>query len=184
MTKCLAVFIDAANLWEVQKAKAKLLDLAKLKKHLKSTHHATDIKVYYYDAFPESDTRDYDVSGKHRFYVYLEKALKFIVRKKPLKQIRIGTGRRVAVEEKGNMDVELAIDVVNQINNYNEVVLISGDSDFLALIRFIHSHGKKVFVYSSRNNVSTELRTGGDGYIDILKIDKDIWRGDLRRRDH
>ena len=35
MTKCLAVFIDAANLWEVQKAKAKLLDLAKLKKHLK-----------------------------------------------------------------------------------------------------------------------------------------------------
>lgn len=41
---------------------------------------------------------------------------------------------------------------------------------------------KKVYVYSSRNNISTELRTGGDGYNDILNIKADIWRGELKRR--
>lgn len=180
--KTVFVFIDAANLWEVQKAKAKILDLEKLKNYLKSTHEASKIKVYYYDAYPKPGTRDHDVGNKHRFYVYLEKALKFVVRKKPLKQIRVETERGTVVEEKGNMDVELAIDVVNQVRKYDEAVLFSGDSDFLALARFIHSRSKKVYIYSSRNNISTELRTGGDGYTDILKIQADIWRGDLKRR--
>lgn len=183
MSKKVFVFIDAANLWEVQKAKAKVLDLEKLKRYLKTQHSATEIKVYYYDAYPKQETRDHDVSGKFRFYVYLEKALKFVVRKKPLKQIRVETERGPVIEEKGNMDVELAIDVVNQAKNYNEAIFFSGDSDFLALIRFVHSRNKKVFVYSSRNNISTELRTGGDGYTDILKITDDIWRGELRRRE-
>ena len=175
--------MDAANLWEVQKAKAMVLDLEKLKRYLKTKHSASELKVYYYDAYPKQETRDHDVSGKFKFYVYLEKALKFVVRKKPLKQIRSGGGAEAIDTEKGNMDVELAIDVVNQAKNYDEAVLFSGDSDFLALIRFIHSRGKKAYVYSSRNNVSTELRTGGDGYTDILKITDDIWRGELKRRE-
>ena len=180
--KKLYVFIDASNLWAVQKSKGKTLDLAKLKKFLKDKHKASATKVYYYDAYPKAETRDHDVSGKHRFYVYLEKALGFVVRKKPLKQIRVETERGVVVEEKGNMDVEMAIDIVNQSKNYDEAVILSGDSDFLALLRFIHSRNKKVFIYSSRNNISSELRTGGDGYTDILKISADIWRDEVRRR--
>lgn len=181
--KVVYVFIDASNLWAVQKAKGRMFDLAKLKKYLKSHHEAGDIKVYYYDAFPKQETREYDTSGKFRFYVYLEKALKFVVRKKPLKQIRVETERGVVVEEKGNMDVEMAIDVVNQVKKYDEAVFFTGDSDFLALVKFIHGRQKKAFVYSSRNNVSSELRTGGDGYTDILKINEDIWRNDVKRRE-
>lgn len=182
MSKKVFVFIDASNLWAVQKAKGKMFDLAKLKRLLKTLHSASDIKVYYYDAYPKQETRDYSVAGKFKFYVYLEKALKFVVRKKPLKQIRVETERGTVVEEKGNMDVEFAIDVVNQIKNYDEAVFFTGDSDFLALLRLIHSRGKKVYIYSSRNNISSELRTGGDGYTDILKIDSDIWREQVRRR--
>lgn len=182
MTKRLAVFMDASNLWAVQKAKGRMFDLAKLKKYLIETHEASSIKIYYYDAYPLPATRDHDVSGKHRFYVYLEKALKFIVRKKPLKQIRVETACGIAIEEKGNMDVELSIDVVNQIKHYDEAIFFTGDSDFLALIRFMHSRKKKVYVYSSRNNISIELRTGGDGYRDILKITEDIWGAELRSK--
>lgn len=177
------VFIDASNLWAVQKAKGKLFDLAKLKSFLKQTHAATDIRVYYYDAYPDQSTREYSIDGKFRFYVYLEKALKFIVRKKALKQIKVATERGFIVEEKGNMDVEMTIDVVNQIQNYDEAVVFSGDSDFMALVRFVRSKGKRVCVYSSRNNGSTELRTGADGYTDVLNIAADIWRTDVFRRE-
>lgn len=182
MSKSVYVFIDASNLWAVQKAKGKMFDLAKLKAYLKTQHRVSDVSVYYYDAYPEQKTREYSVEGKFKFYVYLEKALTFIVRKKPLKQIRVDTDRGVVVEEKGNMDVEMAIDVVNQVKSYDEAVFFTGDSDFLALIRFVHSRNKKVFVYSSRNNISTELRTGGDGYVDILNISEDIWREDVKHR--
>lgn len=138
--------------------------------------------VYYYDAYPDQKTREYSVEGKFKSYVYLEKALKFIVRKKPLKQIRIITENGDIVQEKGNMDVEIAIDVVNQLNNYDKAILFTGDSDFLALIRFARNKGKQVYVYSSRNNVSTELRTGADGYTDAPTIVDDIWRSKVKRR--
>lgn len=177
------VFIDASNLWAVQKAKGQLFDLAKLKAFLKTEHGAAELKVYYYDAYPEQKTRDYSVDGKFKFYVYLEKALGFVVRKKPLKQIRVETTQGLVIQEKGNMDVEMAIDVVNQIENYDGAILFSGDSDFLALIRFMRNKGKKVHVYSSRKNVSTELRTGADGYTDVLNLPDDIWRQEVKHRE-
>jgi uncharacterized LabA/DUF88 family protein len=183
MNKRVYVFIDASNLWAVQKTKGKFFDLAKLRDYLKQQHDASDIRVYYYDAYPDKNTREYSLDGKFKFYVYLSKALKFVVRKKPLKQIKIVTEQGLVVEEKGNMDVEMAIDVVNQINNYDEAVLFSGDSDFLALVRFARNKGKKVYVYSSRNNVSTELRTGADGYTDVLTIQDDIWRAEVKHRE-
>ncbi|QQS17978.1 NYN domain-containing protein [Candidatus Saccharibacteria bacterium] len=58
--------------------------------------------------------------------------MKFIVRKKKaLKQIKVATERGFVIEEKGNMDVEMTIDMVNQIHSYDEAVLFSGDSDFI-----------------------------------------------------
>lgn len=62
-------------------------------------------------------------------------------------------------------------------------VFFSGDSDFLALVNYLKNGGKKVYIYSSKNNISEELRTGGDGYTDVLKIDEDIWGRGLRYRE-
>ena len=43
---------------------------------------------------------------------------------------------------------------------------------------------KKVFIFSSKNNVSQELRTGGDGYFDVLNIEEDVWGRDLKHKDN
>ena len=180
--KRVAVFIDASNLWAVQKVKGEYFDLKQLKAYLKKTHDADAITVYYYDAYPDASTRDYDTSGKHAFYTYLKKGLGFVVRKKPLKQIRSATSLGEAITEKGNMDVELVIDAIHRIKDYDEALLFSGDSDFLALITFIKNCGRKVYVYSTRSNVSRELLTGGDGYYDILTIRGPIWRGKIMHR--
>lgn len=178
----LYVFIDASNLWQAQKAKAKVFDYEKLKGYLKRYHKATAIKIYFYSAYPAEGTRDYDLSGKHRFFTYLSKGLGFEVRKKPLKQISVVTDIGVAIEEKGNMDVEMAIDAVHTIDKYDMAVLFTGDSDFLSLVKYIRARGKQVYTYSSANNISSELRTGADGYTDVLKIRADIWRKPLKHR--
>lgn len=180
--KRIGIFIDASNLWAVQKSQGKLLDLKKLIRHIEKSHNSTSLKIYYYDSYPAQASRDYDVEGKFRFYVYLKKNLGIIVRKKPLKQIKSLRGGNVTTFEKGNMDVEIALDFVNQINNYDIAILFSGDSDFLALLRFARSRNKKVHIYSSRANISRELRTGSDGYTDILKIEDDIWGKAIHRR--
>ena len=79
------------------------------------------------------------------------------------------------------MDVEITIDALHHIKKYNTAVFFTGDSDFLALITYLRNHGKKVFIFSSKNNVSQELRTGSDGYMDILLIE-DIWGRELKHR--
>jgi len=176
------VFIDASNLWEAQKVKGRFIDFEILKAFLKQRYSAKTLQVFYYTAYPKEGTREYNTDNKHKFYTYLKKGLNFMVRKKPLKQIRVITEEGEGIEEKGNMDVELTIDAVNFIQKYDIAVLFTGDSDFLALINYIRSRGKKAYIYSSKNNISTELRTGGDGYIDILSIKSGIWRGSIQHR--
>lgn len=169
-------FIDASNLWQAQKAKGKVFDYQKLPNYIKNKFCGTTIKVFYYTAYPADGTRNYSLDGKHKFFTFLKKGLGFEVRKKELKQIKVLTDQGEAIEEKGNMDVEMTIDAMYHINKYNIAVLFTGDSDFLSLVTHLRSQGKKVYIFSSRNNISEELRTGADGYFDVLKIEEDIWR--------
>jgi uncharacterized LabA/DUF88 family protein len=176
------VFIDASNLWEAQKAKGKFFDCEKLRKFIRDKFSASSIEVFYYTAYPAGGTRNYSIAGKHNFFTFLKKGLGFIVRKKELKRISIITEAGQSIKEKGNMDVEITIDALHHIKKYDTAVLFSGDSDFLALITYLRSRGKEIYVFSSKNNISEELRTGGNGYFDVLELKEDIWGRELRHR--
>lgn len=179
------VFIDASNLWAAQKAKSRFFDYEKLRKFIKEKFNGSSVEVFYYSAYPADGTRNYSLDGKHKFFTFLKKRLGFTVRKKELKRIPIIINNGQIIEEKGNMDVEMTIDAVHYIKEYDTAVLFTGDSDFLALVTYLKNPkngGKKVYIFSSRNNISEELRTGGDGYFDVLDIKEDIWGRELKYR--
>jgi uncharacterized LabA/DUF88 family protein len=140
------------------------------------------VKVFYYSAYPAQGTRTYSLDGKHKFFTFLKKGLGFTVRKKELKRINTITEMGGIIEEKGNMDVEIVLDSLHYMKKYNNAVFFTGDSDFLALITYLRNGKKKVYAFSSKNNVSQELRTGTDGYFDVLKIEEDIWGRELKHR--
>ena len=137
--------------------------------------------MFYYDAYPGDGTRPHSLDHQHKFYTFLKKGLGFTVRKKALKRIIIRAASGQMVREKGNMDVEMAIDAVHHASNYDIAVLLTGDSDFYALVKYLRPKGKKVFIVASKNSISKELRTGADGYKDITQI-PDIWGSRLRHR--
>ncbi len=176
------VFIDASNLWEAQKAKGRFLDYGKIIGYIKKKFKGDLIKVFYYTAYPAEGTRKYSLDGKHKFYTFLKKGLGFEVRKKELKRISVIGENGESVQEKGNMDVEMTIDVVHHMKKYQTAIFFTGDSDFLALIAYIRRGGKKVYIFSSKNNISQELRTGGNGYFDVLTLPEDIWGRKLQHR--
>lgn len=138
--------------------------------------------MFYYTAYPADGTREYSLKGRHKFFTFLKKELDFTVRKKELKRISVQTEEGPIIQEKGNMDVEIAIDALHHMKNYDEAIIFAGDSDFLSLISYLRKGGKRVIVYSSKKNVSEELRTGADGYMDILKIEELIWGAELKHR--
>ena len=176
------MFIDASNLWQAQKAKGRFLDYEKLVAYIKTLYQGTAIRVFYYTAYPAEGTRTYSLDGRHKFFTFLKKGLGFEVRKKPLKRITVIDEHGEAIQEKGNMDVEMTIDAIHHSDKFDTAVLFTGDSDFLALVTYLRQGGKKVYVFSSRNNASQELKTGGDGYTDLLEITEDIWGRELKRR--
>ena len=175
------VFIDVANLWEAQKSKLRLLDYQKLTRYIRQQYNASKVKIFYYEAYPATGTRPYSLVGKHRFHGFLKKSLGFEVRTKPLKRINVQTEDAQFVQEKGNMDVEMTIDAVHHAKNYDLAILLTGDSDFYELVKYLRAAGKKIFIMSSESSVSRELRTGADGYTDITQIPT-IWGNKLRRR--
>lgn len=182
MSNIIYIFIDASNLWQAQKAKGKMFDYEKLKFFLRDRFKASEIKIFYYTAYPAEGTRDYSLDGKHKFFTFLTKGLGFSVVKKELKRISVVADGCEAIKEKGNMDVEMTIDSLHNLNKYNIAVLFTGDSDFLALVTYLRNNGKKVHIFSSKNNISEELRTGADSYTDVLEIEDNIWGKDLKYR--
>src|SRR3990167_8832667 len=161
------VFIDASNVWNAVKSAKRFIEYEKLKIYFINNFNASAVEIFYYDAYPKDGTRDYNLNGKHKFYTYLKKGLGFTVRKKELKRISVIEGNTESIIEKGNMDVELTIDVLHNMDKYNVAVLFSGDADFLALVNYLKNRGKKVFIFSTEGNISHELKTGGSGYFDL-----------------
>ena len=175
------IFIDASNVWNAVKSAKKFIEYKNLKNYFRKNFNAKKIKIFYYDAYPKDGTRDYDLNGKHRFFTYLKKGLGFTVRKKELKRISTISEDGESIIEKGNMDVEMTIDAIHNISKYDVAVLFSGDADFLALVNYIRNGGKKVFIYSSKDNISRELKTGSNGYYDLKNIDE-FWGKNLKHR--
>jgi len=175
------VFIDASNVWNAVKSVKKFIEYKKLKDYFRNNFNAGKVEIFYYDAYPKEGTRDYNLNGKHKFYTYLKKGLGFTVRKKELKRISIIGESGESVMEKGNMDVELTIDALHNINKYDIAILFSGDADFLALVNYLKNRGKKVYIFSSKDNISHELKTGGNGYFDLKNINE-LWGKDLKHR--
>lgn len=173
------VFIDASNVWNAVKSVKKFIEYKKLKDYFRNSFNASKVEIFYYDAYPKEGTRDYNLDGKHKFYTYLKKGLGFTVRKKELKRISIIGESGESVIEKGNMDVEITIDALHNINKYDIAILFSGDADFLALVNYLKNHGKKVYIFSSKDNISHELKTGGNGYFDLKNINE-LWGKDLK----
>lgn len=83
---------------------------------------------------------------------------------KPAKEFETNDGRRIV---KGNMDVIIAVDVMEQLPNYDHAILFAGNGDFKHLVSAVQRAGKRVSVVSTINMVSDDLRRQVDKFIDM-----------------
>lgn len=56
-----------------------------------------------------------------------------------------------------NLDVEIAVDCVNRINNYDKWILMSGDGDFAYPCRYLKQQGKTVEIWSFKECYNSSL---------------------------
>ena len=96
---------------------------------------------------------------------------------KPTKEFTDVMGRR---RIKGNMDIELAIDMLEMAQFIDHAVLFSGDGDFRRLVEAVQRRGVRVSVVSTIRSsppmVSDDLRRQADNFIELQDLAPNIAR--------
>ena len=166
----IALFIDGSNLYAAARALGFDIDYKNLLELFSSKGQL--VRAYYYTAL--MDDQEYlpirplvdwlDYNG-------------YTMVTKPAKEFTDASGRR---KIKGNMDIELAIDVLEMADHLDNIVLFSGDGDFRRLVEAVQRKGVRVTVVSTVKSVppmvADELRRQADDFIDLSSLSNEIAR--------
>ncbi|MBU0458620.1 NYN domain-containing protein [Patescibacteria group bacterium] len=155
------VFIDAANILYSQQTLGWRVDYTKLKNYL--DNECLLGKIFFYTGKVGDNIKQQSFLNKLR-------RIGYFVNAKEVKRIRMSDNMYIL---KGNLDVELAIDAVLNMHNYDTILLLSGDSDFAYLLDVLKKNRRRVLVVSERGHVSLELLQRAK-YIDLKKLRKYI----------
>ena len=145
--KEIGVFIDGANLWHCQKKNGWKIDFHKLKWFF---YKRGNVKDFYYFT-PE-------LPHLEKLLVSLD-IMGYKIIKKPIKVLRGRNKKGIyEVKHKGNLDIEMAITIFKNINRYDEIILVTGDSDFECVLDELKSQGKNIVCLCNSNSLARELR--------------------------
>ncbi len=171
----IALFIDGANLYAAAKALAFDIDYKKLLAEFQSKGYL--MRAYYYTALSE----DQEYSSIRPLIDWLDYN-GYTVVTKPTKEFFDAAGRR---KVKGNMDIELAVHVMEVAEHVDHVVLFSGDGEFRSLVEAVQRKGRKVSVVSTLATqppmIADELRRQADHFIDLTSLQGRIGRDPSER---
>ncbi|MCH8091626.1 MAG: NYN domain-containing protein [Proteobacteria bacterium] len=166
----LALFIDGSNLYSAARALGFDIDYKRLLEVFAKQGRL--VRAYYYTAL--MDEQEY--SPIRPLVDWLDYNGYTMVTK-PTKEFTDSSGRR---KIKGNMDIELAVDVMEMAENLDHVVLFSGDGDFRPLVQAVQRKGVRVTVVSTiRSNppmAADELRRQADSFIELQDLAAEIAR--------
>ncbi|MCX8505072.1 MAG: NYN domain-containing protein [Alphaproteobacteria bacterium] len=158
------LFIDGANLYAAARALNFDIDYRRLLEVFAQKGHL--IRAFYYTALVE----DQEYSPIRPLVDWLDYNGYTMVTK-PTKEFTDAFGRR---KIKGNMDIELAIDVMEMGPYLDHIVLFSGDGDFRRLVEAVQHKGKRVTVVSTIRSsppmIADELRRQADNYIELQDL--------------
>ena len=160
----LALFIDGVNLYAAGKTLGVEVDYRKLLEEFRRRGRL--MRAYYYTALVEND----DYSPIRPLVDWLQYN-GFNVVTKPAKEFTDSSGRR---RVKGDMDVEIAVDMLNLAPHLDHVVLFSGDGDLTRLVQAVQEKGVRVSVVSTLKTsppmIADDLRRAADTFIELADL--------------
>ena len=156
-----ALFIDGANLYSTAKGLSADLDFKKMIDWFRE--RAVLVRAYYYTAIVEGE----EFSPIKPLVDWLDYN-GFTLVTKPAKRFTDLQGHS---RIKGNMDVEIAVDMLELAPHVDQVVLFSGDGDFRRLVQAVQAKGVRVTVISSLKTqppmIADDLRRAADEFLDL-----------------
>ena len=165
-----ALFIDGANLYSASRNLGFDVDYRNLLQYFRRQTNV--LRAYYYAAVLE--TEEYSPLKPLTDWLAYNG---YTLVTKPAREFTDAAGRR---RVKGNMDIELAIDMLELVDRIDHAVLFSGDSDFRRLVEAVQRRGVRVSVISSMRTTppmaADELRRQADQFVELAEIAPEFTR--------
>ena len=166
----IALFIDGANLYSSAKSLGFDIDYKKLLAEFRT--RGVLVRAYYYTALVENE----DYSPIRPLVDWLDYNGYALV----TKTAREYTDREGRKRWRGDMDVEIAVDMMELAGHVDHVVLFSGDGDFRRLVQSVQQKGVRVTVVSTVKSqppmASDDLRRQADAFVDLQDLSSIIGR--------
>jgi uncharacterized LabA/DUF88 family protein len=163
-TERIGLFIDGSNLYAAARALGFDIDYKNLLEVF--SERGRVVRALYYTALVE----DQEYSPLRPLVDWLDYNGYSLVTK-PAKEFTDHAGRR---KIKGNMDIEIAVDLMELAPRLDHVYLFSGDGDFRRLVESVQSRAVRVTVVSSIATrppmIADELRRQADAFIDLADL--------------
>ncbi len=110
-----------------------------------------------------------------RFYIKIEK-FGFTLVLKPVKTFYDSEGLPL---RKANCDVDMAFYLMSDRDTFNRALVLSGDGDFLPVLKFLRQNGKEVLVLARASRTAREMkRFAGDKFLDFEYLRERLKRTD------
>lgn len=136
-----------------------------------------DLEKYLVDLVKNQGSRlneaDLVLISRHlqrvRFYIKLEKfGYKLFLKPVKLYDQEDGITRR-----KANCDVEMAFYLMKERDNFDRILILSGDGDFLPVLKYLRSLGKEVIILARGPRTAKEIRQfAGANFRDFVRLEK------------
>ena len=112
-----------------------------------------------------------------KFYLKLEKfGYKLIL--KPVKTYEDEDGNP---KRKANCDVDLAFSLMRDKDNFDRAIILSGDGDFLPVLKYLRANKKEVLILSRGPRTAREIRRfAADKFMDFEYLRELLKRPDVK----
>ncbi|TSC75731.1 MAG: hypothetical protein G01um101430_225 [Parcubacteria group bacterium Gr01-1014_30] len=106
-----------------------------------------------------------------RFYLKLEQ-FGYELHLKPVKLYDQDDG---TTKRKANCDVDMAFYLMKEKDNFDKVIILSGDGGFLPVLKYLKSQGKEVIILARGPRTAKEIRQfAGSNFRDFVRLEKVI----------
>jgi len=158
--KKVSVFIDVQNIQQVFEKQGAEIRYDRLKDYLTERYKKKDGEIIKLSAFIP-----YRLSDENR--LKLIDAISLIGYRVLSKLAKDRPDGSI----KANMDVEMVLEMITSLEYVDEIVLITGDSDFEPLIHFLSKRGKKILIIGpGRGPTAIEIIRASDEFENLDEI--------------
>ena len=92
-----------------------------------------------------------------------------------LKPVKLYNQEDGSTKRKANCDVEMAFYLMKEKDRFDRVVVLSGDGDFLPVLKYLKTIGKEVVILSRGPRTAKEIRQfAGGNFKDFTKLENQL----------